>query len=95
MQEIKIVRRVLDVNETMADNNRKKFSAKNVFVLNVMSSPGAGKTTLLERTINELQPEIQTGVIVGDICTTNDADRLARTGLTRRDPSIPRRRYRS
>ena len=80
MQEIKIVRRVLDVNETMADNNRKKFSAKNVFVLNVMSSPGAGKTTLLERTINELQPEIQAGVIVGDICTTNDADRLARTG---------------
>lgn len=80
MKEVKVVRRVLDVNETMAGRNRSRFAEKNIFVLNVMSSPGAGKTTVLEKTIAELMPDIRTSVIVGDICTTNDADRLARTG---------------
>ncbi|MBW1892946.1 MAG: hydrogenase nickel incorporation protein HypB [Deltaproteobacteria bacterium] len=78
--EIKVVRRVLDVNEKMADQNRKMFAEKGVFVLNVMSSPGAGKSTTLEKTLSILKPDINCAVIVGDICTTNDADRLAKTG---------------
>ncbi|MFW5989705.1 MAG: hydrogenase nickel incorporation protein HypB [Desulfosudaceae bacterium] len=80
MKEIKVVRRVLDVNETMAANNRQRFEANQVFVLNIMSSPGAGKTTLLEKTLARIMPDIRSAVIVGDICTSNDADRLARTG---------------
>ena len=79
-REIKIVRRVLDVNEQMARRNRDMFADKGVFVLNMMSSPGSGKTTTLEKTLVRLMPEIRCGVIVGDICTTNDADRLAVTG---------------
>jgi hydrogenase nickel incorporation protein HypB len=79
-REIKVVRRVLDVNEKMAEQNRRMFSAKRVFVLNVMSSPGSGKTTTLEKTLSHIIPEIKSAVIVGDICTTNDADRLAVTG---------------
>jgi hydrogenase nickel incorporation protein HypB len=78
--EIKVVRKVLDVNNTMAEQNRKLFAEKNVFVLNVMSSPGSGKTTTLGKTIGRLMPEIRTAVIVGDVSTTNDADRLAKTG---------------
>ncbi len=78
--EIKVVRKVLDVNNTMAEQNRKLFSDKNVFVLNVMSSPGSGKTTMLGKTIGRLMPEVRTAVIVGDVSTTNDADRLAKTG---------------
>jgi hydrogenase nickel incorporation protein HypB len=79
-REIKVVRRVLDVNEKMARQNRDMFSKQGVFVLNVMSSPGSGKTTLLEKTLDEIMPEIKCAVIVGDICTTNDADRLVKTG---------------
>lgn len=78
--EVKVVRKVLDVNDTNAQRNRERFAEKNVFVLNVMSSPGSGKTTLLEKTLARIMPAIQSGVIVGDICTSNDADRLARTG---------------
>ncbi|GBC63559.1 hydrogenase accessory protein HypB [Desulfonema ishimotonii] len=78
--EIKVVRKVLDVNDTMAQQNREFFAKSGVFVLNVMSSPGSGKTTLLQKTLSRLMPDIRTGVIVGDICTTNDADRLAETG---------------
>ncbi|OQX60866.1 MAG: hydrogenase accessory protein HypB [Desulfococcus sp. 4484_241] len=80
MKEVKVVRKVLDVNDMMADKNRRVFAANGVFVLNVMSSPGAGKTTLLEKTLARLMPDVRCAVIVGDICTTNDADRLAKTG---------------
>ena len=80
-REIKVVRRVLDVNEKMAEQNRKMFTEKGIFVLNVMSSPGSGKTTTLEKTLVRIRPQIKSAVIVGDICTTNDADRLAVTGV--------------
>ena len=79
-REIKVVRRVLDVNEKMAEQNRQLFAEKGLFVLNVMSSPGSGKTTTLEKTLERIMPEIKSAVIVGDICTTHDADRLAKTG---------------
>lgn len=79
-REIKIVRQVLDVNAQMADRNRALFNKHGLFVLNLMSSPGSGKTTTLEKTLTMLAPEMNCGVIVGDICTTNDADRLAVSG---------------
>ncbi len=79
-REIKVVRRVLDANDLMAARNRELFAAKNVFVLNVMSSPGSGKTTTLQKTLSHLMPGLRCAVIVGDICTTIDADRLAVSG---------------
>lgn len=79
-REIQVVRRVLGANDVMAEQNRKLFADKGVFVLNVMSSPGSGKTTTLEQTLGEILPEIRCAVIVGDICTTNDADRLSAAG---------------
>lgn len=78
--EIKVVRKVLDANEKMADQNRELFKGKGVFVINVMSSPGSGKTTILERTLTTIMPKIKTAVIVGDVSTTHDADRLAKSG---------------
>jgi hydrogenase nickel incorporation protein HypB len=80
-REIKVVRRVLDVNDKMAEQNRKMFTEKGIFVLNVMSSPGSGKTMTLEKTLVRIAPQIKCAVIVGDICTTNDADRLAVSGV--------------
>ena len=80
-RKIQVVRRVLDVNERMAEQNRRMFAENRTYVLNVMSSPGSGKTTLLEKTLNRIVPEIKSAVVVGDICTTNDADRLAKSGV--------------
>lgn len=79
-RKIKVVRRVLDVNEKMADENRELFNRHGIFVLNMMSSPGSGKTTTLEKSLATIMPELKCAVIVGDICTTNDADRLAVSG---------------
>ena len=78
--EINIQKRVLEKNETDADKNRAFFREKKVFVLNMMSSPGSGKTETLCKTLGRLMPGIRVGVIVGDVCTTNDADRLEVTG---------------
>jgi hydrogenase nickel incorporation protein HypB len=79
-REIKVVRRVLDANDRMAQQNRALFDQKRVFVLNVMSSPGSGKTTTLEKTLARIMPALRSAIIVGDICTTHDADRLAKSG---------------
>jgi hydrogenase nickel incorporation protein HypB len=79
-REIKVVRRVLDANDRMAEANRRMFAEKGIFVLNVMSSPGSGKTTVLMRTLAALMPELRCAVIVGDICSTLDADRLSASG---------------
>jgi len=78
--EIKIVKKVMDANMTVAEQNRKLFRDNRVFVMNVMSSPGSGKTTLLEKTLARLAPEIRAAIIVGDVSTTHDAERLARSG---------------
>lgn len=79
--KVRVVRKVLDVNDRMAEQNRQLFVGKNVFTLNVMSSPGSGKTTILEKTLARTAGKIKSAVIVGDICTSNDADRLAKTGI--------------
>ena len=79
-REIKVVRRVLDANDIMADRMRAVFAEKKVFVLNMMSSPGSGKTTTLQKTLARIMMDLRCAVIVGDICTTQDADRLAHSG---------------
>lgn len=78
--EIQVVKKVLDANLTVANQNRDRFARHRVFAINVMSSPGSGKTTLLEKTLVKLAPEFRAGVIVGDVSTTHDAERLARSG---------------
>jgi len=78
--EIQVGRNILDENDVVARRNRKLFLNKKIFVLNVMSSPGAGKTALLEKTLSLIAPAARGAVIVGDICTSNDAERLARSG---------------
>lgn len=79
-RKVTVAKRVLDANETIAEQNRRRFAEAGVFVLNVMSSPGAGKTTALEKTLTRIMPGIRSAVLVGDVATTHDADRLSRSG---------------
>lgn len=71
---------VMRQNNLLAERNRGFFEAKNVFVINMVSSPGSGKTSLLESTINKLKGEIPFYVIEGDQQTMNDANRINATG---------------
>ncbi|NOQ92599.1 MAG: hydrogenase nickel incorporation protein HypB [Flavobacteriaceae bacterium] len=68
---------ILQHNDKMAARNRGYFDAKNIFTLNLVSSPGSGKTSILERTLSDLKNEISFSVIEGDQQTLNDANRIA------------------
>jgi hydrogenase nickel incorporation protein HypB len=72
---------ILDKNDRLAERNRGYFLAKELLVLNVLSSPGSGKTTFLERTAADLAGGLRLGVIVGDLETDNDARRLRKSGV--------------
>jgi hydrogenase nickel incorporation protein HypB len=68
---------ILQHNELMASRNKGYFDAKNIFAINLVSSPGSGKTALLERTLKDLKSELSFYVIEGDQQTFNDANRIA------------------
>lgn len=78
---IRIGEDLLAKNDRLARCNREAFVARGVFVLNLVSSPGSGKTAILERTLADLMDRVRFAVLEGDQQTSNDADRIARTGV--------------
>jgi len=75
--KVKVVTRILEANDRIAEENGKRFKEAGVYVINLMGAPGAGKTTLLERTISALKPHLKIGVIEGDIVGSDDAERIS------------------
>ena len=69
---------LLDKNDILAERNRGYFLGRGLVALNLVSSPGAGKTTLLERTLDEFGRQTKCAVVVGDLETDNDGQRLHR-----------------
>jgi len=80
--EVKVVKDILEANEVIAEENRRLFKEKGLYVLNLMGAPGTGKTTLLERTIERIKDRWKVGVIEGDIATSRDAERIAQYGVS-------------
>jgi hydrogenase nickel incorporation protein HypB len=78
---VRIEEDLLAKNNRLAAGNRARFAGKNLFVLNLVSSPGSGKTSILERTLADLKNELRFAVLEGDQQTANDADRIAATGV--------------
>jgi hydrogenase nickel incorporation protein HypB len=78
--KVKVITQILEANDRIAAENRKKFKDANIYVINLMSAPGAGKTSLLERTIKELNGKIKIGVIEGDIAGIDDALKIESLG---------------
>jgi hydrogenase nickel incorporation protein HypB len=79
--KVKVVTNILEANDRIAAENKKRFDEAGVFVMNVLSGPGAGKTSLLERTIKDLSGKIKIGVIEGDIAGADDAERIDKLGI--------------
>jgi hydrogenase nickel incorporation protein HypB len=77
--KVKVVSKILEANDRIAQENRKRFNDAGVFVINLMSAPGAGKTSLLEKTLSRLTG-LRVGVIEGDIAGSDDAERIERLG---------------
>jgi len=79
--KIAVVKNILEANDRIAQENRTIFDEKVLMVINLMSSPGAGKTCLLEKTINALKDDLRIGVIEGDVQSSQDAERIAKSGI--------------
>jgi len=77
---VQIEQDILSKNNAYADANRKLWSERGIFSLNLVSSPGSGKTTLLVRSIDMLKGRLPLAVIEGDQQTSNDAERIRATG---------------
>ncbi|HUM13285.1 MAG TPA: hydrogenase nickel incorporation protein HypB [Myxococcaceae bacterium] len=71
---------ILGKNRLLAERNRGWLEGREIFAVNLMSSPGSGKTTLLERTLRDLGKQVVVSVIEGDQETRLDAERIRGAG---------------
>jgi len=71
---------ILAKNQLLAERNRGWFAGREVFAVNLMSSPGAGKTSIVERTIRELRGTVPISVVEGDQASSADAERIRAAG---------------
>ena len=72
---------LLQANDFVAEAIHKKMSAEKILVVNLTSSPGSGKTSLLQATGSLLKDKFHIKVLVGDLETERDADRLKESGV--------------
>ncbi|MGA3010782.1 MAG: hydrogenase nickel incorporation protein HypB [Terracidiphilus sp.] len=78
---VELRRGILKKNDELAAGLRQSYTAADVLVLNLVSSPGTGKTAFLEWTLRELKARgSRVAALVGDLETDNDARRLAASG---------------
>ena len=81
-QRVEIVKRIMDSNDRLAQNNQAILDQHHVYGINLMASPGAGKTSFILETIKRLPAEIKLGVIEGDTApVTIDADKVVAAGM--------------
>ncbi|MEN0003553.1 MAG: hydrogenase nickel incorporation protein HypB [Bacteroidota bacterium] len=72
---------LLKANDFVAESIRKSMKQRNILMLNITSSAGSGKTTLLQETAKRLKDKLKLKVLVGDLETERDAERIRQTGI--------------
>jgi hydrogenase nickel incorporation protein HypB len=74
---ITVERDALAPSRLAAAEFQRSMTEAGTLVVNLVSSPGAGKTTLLVETARRFAKRYSMAVLVGDIATTRDAERIA------------------
>jgi hydrogenase nickel incorporation protein HypB len=67
---------VLAGKKRLAAEHRERLTGQGTLVVNIVSSPGAGKTSLLQATARYWNDRYRMAVLVGDLATDRDAERL-------------------
>ena len=78
--KINVMSDILKANDLLARDIERLLQSKSIVAWNIMGSPGSGKTTVLEAMIPRLPAKMKAAVIEGDIATSKDAERIAKTG---------------
>lgn len=73
-----VVERILEANDEIASSIRAELARRGIFAIDLIGAPGSGKTALLEATLRSLKGRRKPAVLVGDLTTRRDGDRLAR-----------------
>ena len=76
--QVQVVENVLKMNDEVAAMNRRTLHDAGIVSVDLIGAPGCGKTALLEATLKRLAGELRMAVIVGDMATQRDADRMAK-----------------
>ena len=76
-QTITVRRDVASQAKEDAAVERARLGQRGTLVVNLLSSPGSGKTSLLEATARHLSNQYKMAVLVGDLETDRDAQRLS------------------
>lgn len=77
MKKVEVITRVLNSNDSIADENREMLRRHRILTVNLMASPGAGKTSLILETVKAWTGRVRSGVIEGDVSSRIDADKIA------------------
>lgn len=77
IETIPIQRDIQGQRRQEAEQWRKWLTSRGILCVNLISSPGAGKTSLLQATAQHWRGRPASAVLVGDIATDRDAQRLA------------------
>ncbi len=72
---------LLKANDFVADIIKKEMAKTNTLLVNITSSAGSGKTTLMQKTAEKLKNKLKIAVMVGDLETERDAERIRETGI--------------
>jgi len=75
-QTVRVDRDIQSEKKQRAAELRDEFAGRGTLVVNLVSSPGAGKTSLLEATARHWNGCHTMAVLVGDLATERDAERL-------------------
>ncbi|MEM6316545.1 MAG: hydrogenase nickel incorporation protein HypB [Bacteroidota bacterium] len=71
---------LLKANDFVAESIRQQMKERNILMINITSSAGSGKTTLLQETARRIGDKVKMKILVGDLETERDADRLRDVG---------------
>lgn len=72
---------LLKANDFVADIIKKEMTQTKTLLVNITSSAGSGKTTLMQQTAQRLKDKLTMAVMVGDLETERDAERIRETGI--------------
>jgi len=81
VMDIEVEEDLLALNRKIALENRTLLDKHGVKAIDFMGSLGAGKTSIIEALIEALKDRYRIAVIVGDVATSIDADRISRHGV--------------
>ncbi len=76
-ETVNVKRDIRAERRAAAESFRQEMTRRGTLVVRLLSSPGAGKTTLLQKTAERLGKDHRVGVLVGDVETERDAERLS------------------